>query len=201
MLVYYIIQRRRYGRELNIRPMFTNTLKNNINFLEKKIRAIKDYPKKGIIYQDITPLLRDPLAFSLAIDLCCEQVDVDVDLIAAIDARGFILGSGIAYKTGKGIIPVRKINKLPYEVITEKYSLEYGYDQIELHTDSIESGQKIVLVDDVLATGGTTEAAIKLIDRLGGHISAIIFLLELTDLKGRKKIAKYADNIHSLIEL
>ena len=175
-------------------------MKNNINYLEKKIRAIKDYPKPGITYQDITPLLRDPQAFSLAIDLCCEKVDRDIDLIAAIDARGFILGSGIAYKTGKGIIPIRKMNKLPYNVIAEKYSLEYGHDQIELHTDSIEEGQKIVLVDDVLATGGTTEAAIKLIDRLGGQLCAVIFLLELKDLNGRIKIAKYADNIHSLIE-
>ena len=176
-------------------------MKNNINFLKKKIRAIKDYPKPGIIYQDITPLLRDQYAFSLAIDLCCEKVDADVDLIAAIDARGFILGSGIAYKTEKGIIPIRKMNKLPYDVIAEKYSLEYGDDQIELHTDSIERGQKIVLVDDVLATGGTIEAAIKLIDRLGGQISAIIFLLELRGLNGRDKLAKHADNIHSLIEL
>ena len=163
-------------------------MNKNQKFIEAKIRSIKDYPKPGIIYRDITPLLRDPFAFSSVIDLCCESVNPEDDLIAAIDARGFILGSAIAYKTQKGVIPIRKMNKLPHKVITEKYALEYGYDQIELHTDSIKEGQKIVIVDDVLATGGTIEAAIKLIERLGGSISAIIFLLELKDLNGRKKI-------------
>ena len=144
-------------------------MNKNINLLKEAIRSINDYPKPGIIYRDITPLLKSPDLFSLVIDMSAELIDSNIDLIAAIDARGFIFGSALAQKLRKGFIPIRKRNKLPYKVISQEYSLEYGVDQLELHIDAITPSQKILLIDDVLATGGTAEASAKLVNQLGGR--------------------------------
>ena len=174
-------------------------MNTNINLLKESIRSIKDYPKPGIIYRDITPLLKSPDLFSLVIDMSAELVDSNIDLIAAIDARGFIFGSALAQKLRKGFIPIRKRNKLPYKVISQEYSLEYGLDQLELHIDAITPSQKILLIDDVLATGGTAEASAKLVNQLGGEIVSMIFIIELLGLNGRQYLEEYSNNIHSLI--
>ena len=174
-------------------------MNTNINLLKEAIRSINDYPKPGIIYRDITPLLKSPDLFSLVIDMSAELIDGNIDLIAAIDARGFIFGSALAQKLRKGFIPIRKRNKLPYKVISQEYSLEYGLDQLELHIDAITPTQKILLIDDVLATGGTAEASAKLVNQLGGEIVSMIFIIELLGLNGRQSLEEYSNNIHSLI--
>lgn len=174
-------------------------MNTNINLIKQSIRSINDYPKPGIIYRDITPLLKIPDLFSLVIDMSAELVDGSIDLIAAIDARGFIFGSALAQKLRKGFIPIRKRNKLPYKVISQEYSLEYGVDQLELHIDAITPTQKILLIDDVLATGGTAEASAKLVNQLGGEIVSMIFIIELLGLNGRQHLEEYSNNIHSLI--
>ncbi len=174
-------------------------MNKNINLLKEAIRSINDYPKPGIIYRDITPLLKSPDLFSLVIDMSAELIDSNIDLIAAIDARGFIFGSALAQKLRKGFIPIRKRNKLPYKVISQEYSLEYGVDQLELHIDAITPSQKILLIDDVLATGGTAEASAKLVNQLGGEIVSMIFIIELLGLNGRQCLEEYSNNIQSLI--
>ena len=174
-------------------------MNTNINLIKQSIRSINDYPKPGIIYRDITPLLKSPDLFSLVIDMSAELVDGSIDLIAAIDARGFIFGSALAQKLRKGFVPIRKRNKLPYKVISQEYSLEYGVDQLELHIDAITPTQKILLIDDVLATGGTAEASAKLVNQLGGEIVSMIFIIELLGLNGRQHLEEYSNNIHSLI--
>ena len=156
------------------------------------IRAIPDFPKKGIIFRDITPLLKDPGAFMVAIDRIAELVsDIDFDLVVAPEARGFIIGSALAYKLGKGFVPVRKPGKLPYKTVSQKFQLEYGEDELQIHEDAIREGQKIVVVDDVLATGGTAEALGKLIKKLGGKVEAMAFLVELTFLNARERLKDY----------
>jgi len=174
-------------------------LNKNITLLKEAIRSINDYPKPGIIYRDITPLLKSPDLFSFVIDMSAELIDSNIDLIAAMDARGFIFGSALAQKLRKGFIPIRKRNKLPYKVISQEYSLEYGVDQLELHIDAITPSQKILLIDDVLATGGTAEASAKLVNQLGGEIVSMIFIIELLGLNGRQCLEEYSNNIHSLI--
>jgi len=174
-------------------------LNTNINLIKQSIRSINDYPIPGIIYRDIIPLLKSPDLFSLVIDMSAELVDGSIDLIAAIDARGFIFGSALAQKLRKGFIPIRKRNKLPYKVISQEYSLEYGVDQLELHIDAITPTQKILLIDDVLATGGTAEASAKLVNQLGGEIVSMIFIIELLGLNGRHHLEEYSNNIHSLV--
>ena len=163
--------------------------------LEKALRRIPDFPKKGIVYIDITPLLQDASLFQLTIDLLAEKyIDSPPDYIAAVDARGFIFGGALAAKLGCGFIPVRKKGKLPYETFTEEYDLEYGSAEIEVHVDAIPSGAKVVLVDDLLATGGTTAAATKLLERLDAEIIGIEFVIELGFLNGRKLLDKYPVN-------
>jgi len=156
--------------------------------LKKKIRSIEDYPAEGIIFRDITTLLKDKDAFKVAVDEMADKIDKDVDKIIGIEARGFIFGAALAYKQNKGFIPVRKPGKLPHDKISEFYELEYGRDSIEIHEDAIEKGEKIVIVDDLLATGGTSEAAVKLVEKLGGEVSSLVFLVELVDLNGRDKL-------------
>ncbi|MFO7815746.1 MAG: adenine phosphoribosyltransferase [Halanaerobiales bacterium] len=156
------------------------------------IRNIPDFPKEGILFKDITPLLKDKDAFQSAIDAIVEVYkNVDIDYVVGIEARGFIIGTPMAYALDKGFIPVRKPNKLPYDKITASYDLEYGSSELEIHSDAIEEGDKILLVDDLLATGGTTRASVDLIEELGGDIVGIAFLLELIDLNGREKIDEY----------
>ena len=164
--------------------------------LEKALRRIPDFPKKGIIYIDITPILQDAELFQLTIDLLAEKyIDSPPDYIAAIDARGFIFGGALATKLGCGFVPIRKKGKLPYKTFTEKYDLEYGSAEIEVHIDAVPAGAKVLLVDDLLATGGTAAAAIKLLKKLKAHITGIEFIVELGFLNGRKNLNYPVDSI------
>jgi adenine phosphoribosyltransferase len=157
--------------------------------LEKALRRIPDFPKKGIIYIDITPILQDAELFQLSIDLLAEKyIDSPPDYIAAIDARGFIFGGALATRLGCGFVPIRKKGKLPYKTLVEKYDLEYGSAEIEVHIDAVPAGAKVLLVDDLLATGGTTAAAVKLLEKLKAQIIGIEFIIELEFLNGRKNL-------------
>ena len=160
--------------------------------VEDYVRSIPDFPEKGIIFRDITSVIQSPEGLKLAIDGINESLkDVDYDVVVGPESRGFIFGVPVAYANGKGFVPVRKKGKLPCETISEDYSLEYGTATIEMHKDAIVPGQKVVIVDDLIATGGTTEAIIKLVERLGGEVVKIVFLIELEGLNGREKLAGY----------
>ena len=160
--------------------------------LEKYIRSIPDWPKKGILFRDITPLLADRDAFAAAIDaLCAGFTDTDIDYVAAIEARGFIFGAAVAKKLQAGFVPIRKQGKLPFKTESITYDLEYGTDTLEVHIDAIKKGPRILMVDDLLATGGTMAASCKLIEKIGGHIVGISFLIELSELSGREKLDGY----------
>lgn len=160
--------------------------------LEEYVRSIPDFPEKGIIFRDITTVIQDPEGFQLAIRSMMEKLEnIDFDLVIGLDARGFIFGSAIAYALGKGFVPCRKKGKLPCETVCATYELEYGTAEIELHKDSIAAGQKVVIIDDLIATGGTVEACAKLVEDLGGTVEKIVFLLELAGLHGRDKLTKY----------
>lgn len=165
--------------------------------LKDTIRAIEDYPKKGVIFRDITTLLKDKEAFKKAVDEMAEKIDKDVDKIIGIEARGFIFGAALAYKLNKGFVPVRKPGKLPWDKVSESYELEYGEDSIEMHRDAIEAGEKIVIVDDLLATGGTAKACVNLVNRLKGEVSSLVFLTELEKLGGRKTLK--GQRVYSII--
>lgn len=166
--------------------------------VEKYIRSIKDFPEEGIIFRDITTVIQDPKGLKLAVDAMVDKVkNLDFDVVVGLEARGFIFGMPIAYLLGKSFVLVRKKGKLPCETISESYDLEYGKAEIEIHTDSIKPGQKVVLVDDLIATGGTIEAAIKLIERLGGEVVDCLFLVELAGLKGRERLSNY--NVDSIV--
>jgi len=166
--------------------------------LAEKIRSIPDFPKKGILFRDITPLLQDASSFKKAIELLATHCPKEIDLIVSVEARGFILGAALAYKLGLGFVPVRKPGKLPYKTEKAKYALEYGEDIIEIHKDAINRGDKVLVFDDLLATGGTGRAICDLVEKLGGEIKRVSFLVELTSLKGREKLKKY--DIFSLIK-
>lgn len=164
--------------------------------LKDYIRSIQDYPKEGILFRDITTLLKDKDAFKLAIDKMAEQVkDKKVDLIVGAESRGFLIGSAFAYKMNCGFIPVRKKGKLPYKTISEEYALEYGTDTLYMHEDAIKKGDNVLVVDDLIATGGTALAMIKMVEKLGGNVIGSSFLIELEELNGRKEIEKYPINI------
>lgn len=166
--------------------------------LENKIRSIYDYPIEGIIFRDITTLLRDKEAYKEAIDRLTDMAKkYNPDQIVGIEARGFIIGSTLAYNLGCGFVPIRKPGKLPFDTISESYGLEYGKDTVELHTDAIVAGEKVLLVDDLLATGGTCKASIKLIEKLGGEVLSCLFMIELDGLGGREKLEGY--NVDSLL--
>lgn len=166
--------------------------------LEEYIRSIPDFPEEGIIFRDITTILQDAEGLCLAIDSMIEVLkDVDFDVIVGTESRGFIFGVPIAYAMKKPFIPCRKKGKLPCDTITAEYDLEYGSAAIELHTDSIQKGQKVVIIDDLIATGGTIKACASLVEQLGGEVVKILFLMELADLKGRKQLSNY--DISSLI--
>lgn len=160
--------------------------------LEDYIISIPDFPEKGIIFRDVTSVLQDAEGFKLAIDSLIGLLDgVTFDVIAGTESRGFIFGTPLAYALGKPFVPIRKKGKLPRETISAEYDLEYGSAVIEVHKDAIKPGQKVVLVDDLIATGGTMEAGIKLVEQLGGEVVKILFLIELAGLKGREKLAGY----------
>ena len=167
--------------------------------IKSKIRAVPDFPKKGIMFRDITTLLKDKEAFDYVADKFYERYkDKHIDKVVSVESRGFIFGSVLAYKLGAGFVPIRKPGKLPAEVIRQEYQLEYGTDAMEVHKDAIKPGERILVHDDLLATGGTVAAACKLIDKLQGKVEGICFLIELTSLNGRKLLPK--TDIFSLIE-
>ena len=167
--------------------------------LKQTVRVIEDFPKEGISFKDITTLLQDGEALKYAInEIIANLKDKNVDLIAGPEARGFLMGTPVAYGMEVGFIPIRKPGKLPSEVEGYEYDLEYGSNRLEIHKDAIKPGQRVAIVDDLLATGGTTEAAAKLIEKLGGEVVSMQFLIELEDLGGRAKLTNY--DVNSLIK-
>ena len=160
--------------------------------LEEYVRSIPDLPEKGIIFRDVTSVLQDKDSLKMSIDAIQEELkDVDFDLVLGPESRGFIFGVPVAYNMNKGFIPVRKKGKLPCETVEMEYDLEYGTAVIEMHKDAIKPGQKVVIIDDLIATGGTIEAIIKLVEKLGGEVVKVVFLMELEGLKGREKLNGY----------
>lgn len=170
-----------------------------LKLLKDYIRSIPGFPKPGILFRDITTLLKDKKAFKEAVDTLADKYkNTKIDKVVAVEARGFILGGAIAHKLNAGFIPVRKKGKLPYKTISVTYALEYGTDTLEMHQDAIKQNDKVLIVDDLLATGGTVRAVTDLVKQLQGKIIGIAFLIELTDLKGRDKLKGYP--IYSLIK-
>jgi len=166
--------------------------------LRAKIREVPDFPKPGILFYDITTLLKDPEAFAEVIDRMADAVkDERIDLVVGMESRGFIFAAPLAYKLGAGFVPVRKLGKLPAETIEVEYDLEYGTATLEVHRDAITPAQRVVIVDDLLATGGTVLGTIELVRRLGGEIASLAFMVELTALNGRKQLGEFT--IHTLL--
>ena len=169
--------------------------------IKSKIRTIPNWPKEGIMFRDITTLLKDPEGLKITIDRLVERYrDRDIDVICGIEARGFILGSVLAYQMGIGFVPIRKKGKLPGKTISEEYELEYGVDTIEIHVDAVEKGQRVLVVDDLLATGGTVLGAIRLIEKTGGVIEEACFIVDLPELNGSKKLESAGYKHFSLVE-
>jgi adenine phosphoribosyltransferase len=168
------------------------TAMENSQFLASSIRSVPDFPKKGIVFRDITTLLKDKDAYRQYIDIVYEYYKGQhIDKVVGIESRGFIGGSALAYRLGAGFVPIRKPGKLPAEKIRQEYQLEYGSDAVEIHRDAITKGERILLHDDLLATGGTIEAACKLVEQLGGKIVGLSFLIELSFLQPRKRLSQY----------
>lgn len=166
--------------------------------LKHKIRDIKDFPTEGILFKDITTLLKDAPAFSYVVsELAKKYEKAKVEVVVAVESRGFIFGGALAHQLGAGFVPVRKLGKLPGKTIEVEYELEYGRDALAIHEDAIQPGQRVLAVDDLLATGGTMAATLRLIAQLGGHVVGVAFLIELGFLKGREKLKQYP--LHSLI--
>jgi len=168
-----------------------------IEYLKNFTRSIRDYPKPGIVFRDLTTIFQDRKAFALAVELMQKSLKnqntdlVSFDKFAGIEARGFVLAGALGAKTDRGVVLLRKPGKLPHETLSMKYKLEYGEDALEIHKDALLPGEKVVVVDDLLATGGTAEAACKLVEMLGGIVSKVLFLVELPDLQGRKRLSRY----------
>ena len=166
--------------------------------LKSKIRHVPDFPKAGILFYDVTTLLRDPAGFRLAIDnMTTPFLDRHVSLVVGIESRGFILGSAVADRIGAGFVPVRKVGKLPHTTVRVSYELEYGTDSLEMHSDAIDRGQRVLIVDDLLATGGTARATVDLVRQLGGTVHGVAVLIELAELNGRGKLA--GENVHAVL--
>jgi adenine phosphoribosyltransferase len=169
--------------------------------LKSKIRSIPDFPKKGIIFRDITTLLNDKDGFRMTIDAFIRRYSrMEIDYIAGIEARGFLIGGAIAYELRKGLVPIRKEGKLPYETVSHEYELEYGTDRIEVHIDAIKPGDRVLIIDDLLATGGTSLACARLIEKLEGKVVELGFIVDLPDVGGRKKIEKAGYNLFTLVQ-
>ena len=171
--------------------------------IKSKIRTIPDYPKKGIMFRDITTLIKDPVGFRLVVDTLAQRYihsNYKFDTIVGIESRGFIIGSAMSYALGKGFIPIRKKGKLPAEVEFQEYALEYGTDRIEIHKDALKNGERVLLVDDLLATGGTAMAAAALIEKLGGVVVEMAFIVDLPEVGGRKKLEHKGYKVFSLTE-
>lgn len=168
-----------------------------IEYLKNITRSIRDYPKAGIIFRDLTTIFQDQKAFSVAVEMMEDSLKTqhqdqgDFDKFAGIEARGFVLAGALAAKTNKGVVLLRKPGKLPHETLRVKYKLEYGEDALEIHKDALHAGEKVVVVDDLLATGGTAKAACQLVEMLDGIVSKVLFLVELPDLEGRRKLSQY----------
>ena len=158
--------------------------------LKSRIRHVPDFPKPGILFYDVTTLLRDPEGFRLAVDsLASPYTGKSIDVVVGIESRGFILGSAVADRIGAGFVPVRKLGKLPSATVRASYTLEYGNDSLEMHKDAVERGQRVLIVDDLLATGGTAKATVDLVKQLGGRVEGVAFLIELVALEGRSRLA------------
>ena len=171
--------------------------------VKSRIRTIPDYPKRGIMFRDITTLIKDPVGFRLVIDNMTQRYisnDIPFDTIVGIEARGFIIGGALSYTLGKGFIPIRKAGKLPAGVEEQEYDLEYGTDTIEIHQDALSKGEKVLLIDDLLATGGTALAAAALIEKLGGEVAEMAFIVNLPDVGGEAKLQEKGYKIFSLTE-
>lgn len=169
--------------------------------IKSLIRTIPHYPKQNILFRDITSLLKDPMGLKITInELVRRYADMEIDKVMGIEARGFIVGAPLAYALGKGFVPIRKQGKLPAETIGHDYELEYGTDRIEVHTDAITSGERVLLVDDLIATGGTAEAATKLIEKIGGKIVECCFVIDLPNVGGRKRLEKQGYSVFALCE-
>ncbi|HNS32064.1 MAG TPA: adenine phosphoribosyltransferase [bacterium] len=165
--------------------------------LQGLIRTIPDFPKEGILFRDITTLLEDGESFKKVVDLFKSQVPSGISKVAAIESRGFIFGGALAFALGAGFVPIRKSGKLPWEKIRIEYDLEYGTDVLEMHRDAVKEGERVILVDDLLATGGTAKAACSLVEKAGGRVEKVLFLIELNELKGVSKLKNY--NVFSLL--
>ena len=171
----------------------------NMDELKARIRNVPDFPKAGILFYDITTLLQDPAGFRAAVDSLAEPFgDQRIDIVVGIESRGFIFGAAVADRIGAGFTPVRKPGKLPSRTVRASYALEYGTDSLEMHDDAIRGGQRVLIVDDLLATGGTARATTELVKRLGGEVHALAFLIELVALKGRDRLA--GERIHTVLK-
>jgi adenine phosphoribosyltransferase len=171
--------------------------------IKSRIRTIPNYPKKGIMFRDITTLIKDPVGFRLVIDSFTQryiQGDIQFGLIVGIESRGFIIGGALSYTLGRGFIPIRKAGKLPGEKISHEYQLEYGTDKIEMHIDAFQKGTKVLIVDDLLATGGTALASAALVEKLGGIVSEMAFIVSLPDVGGYKKLTEKGYKVYCLTE-
>ena len=169
--------------------------------IKSRIRTVPHYPKKGVMFRDITTLLKDAVGFRVTInELVNRYTGVKIDKVAGIESRGFIIGAALAFQLGVGFVPIRKKGKLPAETVGHDYALEYGTDRIEMHVDALAKGEKVLLADDLIATGGTAEAAVKLIESMGATIVECCFVIDLPDLGGRKRLEKHGHKVFSLCE-
>ncbi len=169
--------------------------------IKSRIRTVPHYPKQGVMFRDITTLLKDPVGFRITInELVNRYTAQKIDRVAGIEARGFIVGSALAYQLGIGFVPIRKKGKLPAETVGHDYDLEYGTDRIEMHADAVSQGERVLLVDDLIATGGTAEAACKLIEGMGGKVLECCFVIDLPDLGGRARLEKHGHKVFALCE-
>lgn len=171
--------------------------------IKSKIRTVPDYPKKGIMFRDITTLIKDPVGFRLVIDTLTQRyihANFKFDTIVGIESRGFIVGSALAYTLGKGFIPIRKKGKLPAAVVSQEYSLEYGTDKIEIHEDALRKGERVLLIDDLLATGGTALASAALLEKLGAIVVEMAFIVDLPEVGGKKKLLDKGYKVFALTE-
>lgn len=201
MITYeYILCSRRHKNYIAIKlKKLVCGMEINMKKIEEYVRSIKDFPKEGIIFRDVTTVLQDSEGLHMAIDMMQDTIkDIDFDVVIGPESRGFIFGVPIAYNLNKAFVPVRKKGKLPCETVSMDYELEYGTATIEMHKDSIKPGQKVLIVDDLIATGGTIEAITKLVEGLGGEVAGICFFMELKGLNGREKLKKY--RIESVIQ-
>ena len=169
--------------------------------IKSRVRTVPHYPKQGIMFRDITTLLKDPIGLRATVqEIAHRYKDMKIDKIAGIESRGFIVGTPVAYVLEKGFVPIRKKGKLPAETIGRDYALEYGTDRIEIHTDAIQKGDRVLLVDDLIATGGTAEAAVKLIEDMGGIVVECCFVIDLPDIGGRARLEKMGQKVFALCE-